>query len=245
MTENENEATDLDYLTLSDIFPTAWTALTFSGFEPGDSVAVFGAGPVGLLAAYSALLRGASRVYVVDRVAQRLQRAADIGAIPVSFDETFGGDDPVAEILRREDAEGGGSRGVNRAVDCVGMEAVNWKGEREQGVVMRNMVDVVGEKGGIGLVGVYMAQDSSPGAPRGDRVSKEIGFPVTEFFNKGLKMQGGVIDPKIVAPELVELIASGRARPGFVATAVIDIEEVPEYYARFDRHEEIKVYIRF
>lgn len=180
---------------------------------------------------------------MVDRVAQRLQRAADIGAIPVSFNETY--DDPVAEILRREDAEGGGGGGVNRAVDCVGMEAVNWKGEGEQGVVMRNMVDVVGEKGGIGLVGVYMAQDSSTGAPRGDRVAKEIGFPVTEFFNKGLRMQGGVIDPKIVAPELVELIASGRARPGFVATAVIDIEDVPEYYARFDRHEEIKVYIRF
>ena len=243
MTENENEATDLDYLTLSDIFPTAWTALTFSGFEPGDSVAVFGAGPVGLLAAYSALLRGASRVYVIDRVVQRLQRAARIGAIPISFNETH--DDPVAEILRREDEEGNSGRGVNRAVDCVGMEAVNGKGESEQGVVMRNMIDVVGEKGGIGLIGVYMAQDSSPGAPKGDHVSKEIGFPVTEFFNKGLRMQGGVIDPKIVAPELVELIASGRARPGFVATAVIDIEDVPEYYARFDRHEEIKVYIRF
>ena len=134
---------------------------------------------------------------------------------------------------------------MDRAVDCVGMEAVNGQGKSEQGVVLRNMVDVVDVNGGIGLIGVYMAQDSSPGAPRGDHVSKEIGFPVTEFFNKGLRMQGGVVDPKIVAPELVELIASGRARPGFVATAVIAIEDVPEYYARFDRQEEIKVYIRF
>ncbi|KAL4789418.1 hypothetical protein BDV19DRAFT_395063 [Aspergillus venezuelensis] len=85
----------LDYLFLSDIFPTAWTSLDYAGFEPGDPVANFGAGPVGLLAAYSAMLRGASRVYSVDSVPSRLELAASIGAIPISFNTS----DPVQQIL--------------------------------------------------------------------------------------------------------------------------------------------------
>lgn len=62
-----------------------WHGIEISGFQPGDSVAVFGAGPVGLMAAYSAQLRGASRVFVVDRVAERLEAAEKIGATRIDF----------------------------------------------------------------------------------------------------------------------------------------------------------------
>lgn len=65
------------------------------GFKPGESVAVFGAGPVGLMAAYSAVLRGASEVYVIDRVPERLAKAKDIGCIPIDF----GKSDAVVQIL--------------------------------------------------------------------------------------------------------------------------------------------------
>lgn len=61
--KNFDEITDRDLVVLSDIFPTAWTGVTWSGFETGDKIAIFGTGPVGLLAAYSEILRGASRVY--------------------------------------------------------------------------------------------------------------------------------------------------------------------------------------
>jgi len=67
----------------------------FQGFKPGESVAVFGAGPVGLMAAYSAVLRGASEVYVVDRVPERLQKAKDIGCTPIDFSKS----DAVQQIL--------------------------------------------------------------------------------------------------------------------------------------------------
>ncbi|KAL4897043.1 hypothetical protein BDV59DRAFT_83842 [Aspergillus ambiguus] len=230
-----NSSIERDYLTVSDIFATGWSALTYSGFEPGDTVAVFGAGPVGLLSAYSAILRGASRVYSVDHVPLRLERAASIGAIPINFNES----DPVQQILDQE------PYGVTRAVDCVGMEAVNRDGIIDEGIVTENMVAVAAIQGGIGQVGVYMAQESSPGAPLGDTLSPNISFPITDFFEKHLRYEAGVVDPKVVAPELVELIASGRAHPSFIASAVIDIEEAPRYYERFDRHEEIKVYIRF
>ena len=76
---------ELDYLTCADIFATAWTSITQTGFQPGDSVAVYGAGPVGLLAAYSALFRGADKVYSIDHVEARLVRAESIGAIPIDL----------------------------------------------------------------------------------------------------------------------------------------------------------------
>ena len=67
----------------------------FQGFRSGESIAVFGAGPVGLMAAYSAIIRGASEVYVVDRVPERLEKAKEIGCIPIDFSES----DAVKQIL--------------------------------------------------------------------------------------------------------------------------------------------------
>lgn len=119
---------ELEYIFLTDIFPTGWYAVDSSEFLPGDSVAVFGAGPVGLLCAYSAILRGASKVYSVDYVQSRLEKAASIGAIPINFTES----DPVEHILEHE------PRGVRRSCDCVGFESLNNKLELEPGAVVRN-----------------------------------------------------------------------------------------------------------
>ena len=76
---------------------SGWHGLVLSGFKSGESVAVFGAGPVGLMAAYSGILRGASRVYVVDRVKDRLDVAKKIGAIPIDFTQG----DPVDQIIKQ------------------------------------------------------------------------------------------------------------------------------------------------
>src|SRR5215472_17159592 len=80
----EHEA---DYALLADIFPTGYHGCELADVRPGETVAVYGAGPVGLMAAYAALLRGASRTFVVDRVKERLDKAKGIGAIPINFDE--------------------------------------------------------------------------------------------------------------------------------------------------------------
>ncbi|KAL4985924.1 hypothetical protein BDW68DRAFT_198484 [Aspergillus falconensis] len=234
-TNTTNVTVEQDYLTVSDIFGTAWTALDFSGFEPGDTVAVFGAGPVGLLTAYSAILRGASRVYSVDHIPMRLERAASAGAVPINFAES----DPVEQILAHEPS------GVMRSVDCVGMEALNAQLNHQQDIVVQQMISVTHVGGGIGQVGVWMAQDDSPGAPLGHLMSPSMDFPLSDFFSKRLKFQAGPVDPKKVASQLVELIHTGKARPSFIESATIDIEEVPEYYERFNRTEELKVYIRF
>ena len=87
-----------DFVLLADAFPTGYHATGTIGIAPGDTVAIFGAGAVGLLAAYSARLRGAARVYVVDAIPERLERARDMGAIPIDFLRC----DPVKEIKNQQ-----------------------------------------------------------------------------------------------------------------------------------------------
>ncbi|CCF47721.1 alcohol dehydrogenase GroES-like domain-containing protein [Colletotrichum higginsianum] len=136
-----------DFILLADIFPTGWHGIELSGFRPGETVAVFGAGPVGLMAAYSAVLRGASRVYVVDRVAERLQSAEKIGCTPVDF--TKG--DAVEQIKKLNGGE------VDRSVDAVGYQAVSAGGNAEQpNIVLENMIKVTRACGGLGIPGLYV-----------------------------------------------------------------------------------------
>ena len=146
-----SETQELDYLFTGDIFATGWTALNFANFQPGDTVAIFGAGPVGLLAAHSAMIRGASKVYSVDYVPARLQLAKSIGAIPIDFTAS----DPVKQILALE------PQGVRRSVDAVGMEAVNATMGLDTHIISRNMVAVTGLGGGLGVVGWYTSISAS------------------------------------------------------------------------------------
>lgn len=81
----EGTANESDFVLLADIFPTGYHGCELAQVSPGESVSVYGGGPVGLMAAYSALLRGASRVFVVDRVQERLQKAEEIGAVPIDL----------------------------------------------------------------------------------------------------------------------------------------------------------------
>ncbi|RDW57849.1 glutathione-independent formaldehyde dehydrogenase [Aspergillus mulundensis] len=236
--QTDNTTKELDYLMISDVFTTGWQSLSDSGFEPGDTVAVFGAGPVGLLAAYSALLRGASRVYSVDHVADRLALAESIGAIPIAFNETH--PDPVSTIQAHE------PNGVTRALDCVGFEAVNATGSREDGLVPRNLISVAAQQGGIAITGVYAGgQNSSVGAPNAGTLPAEVPVSVFEIWAKALSVGSGIVLPLVHAHGLVDLVARDRASPSFVVSAVIGIEEAPEFYRRYSEHLEHKVVIRF
>ena len=140
----EHEA---DFILLADIFPTGWHGVELSGFRPGESIAVFGAGPVGLMAGYSAILRGASRVFVVDQVKERLDAAKKMGAIPVNFSQG----DPVEKIIELN----GGM--VDRAVDAVGYQAVDKGGKKEQpNIVLDQLIHVTRPTGGLGIPGLYV-----------------------------------------------------------------------------------------
>ncbi|PYI17063.1 alcohol dehydrogenase [Aspergillus violaceofuscus CBS 115571] len=226
---------DADLVLLSDIFPTGWTGVTWSGFEAGDTMAIFGAGPVGLLAAYFALLRGASRVYSVDCVAARLRVAASIGATPIDFTHA----DPAAQIPARE------AGGVARTVDCVGEECVDGQGQPDQSYVVTQAIQCTRAGGGLAVIGVCFEMPTSPGVRRGDAISPTVTFLLSEVWKKGLTLRAGAVDAKSVVAPLLELIRVGKARPGFVFSSVVNIEHAPKAYRRFSKRLEIKVSIRF
>lgn len=226
---------DKDLVVLTDIFPTGWVGLTWTGFQAGDTVAIFGAGPVGLLSAYSAILRGASRVYVVDYVEERLEAAASIGAIPINF--TKG--EPSAQILAKE------PDGVQRTVDCVGEECVNGKLKHDQSFIITQAIKCTSVGGGVAVVGVHFAVPTSEGVVRGNTISPTITFPMTVFWEKNLSLRAGVVDSKLYVEPMLELVKKGRARPGFVFSSTIDIEEAPNAYRRFSDKLETKVMIKF
>ncbi|KAK3070655.1 hypothetical protein LTR53_010078 [Teratosphaeriaceae sp. CCFEE 6253] len=235
-TTNETINLENDYVMLSDIFATGWAALDFAGFEAGDTVAVFGAGPVGLMAAYSAILRGASRVYSVDYVPDRLALAASLGALPIDFRAA----DPVAQILAREPG------GVTRSVDCVGYEQVNRDLTVQSDVITTNMLAVTAPGGGLGTVGVYNAAGpNSSTAPRAAAIRDPVPFSLASFFVGEYSWRAGPSNPMELAPQLVQLVASRRVAPGFIVEDEIGIEDAADAYARFERHETVKVVIKF
>ncbi|KAF8911697.1 GroES-like protein [Gymnopilus junonius] len=218
----EHEA---DFAMLADIFPTGWHGVQISGFKPGESIAVFGAGPVGLMAAYSALLRGASEVYVVDRVPERLAKAKEIGAVPIDFSKG----DAVQQIL---DIRGG--KEVDRGVDAVGYQATSGDGKTEQpNAVLEALIRVVKPTGGLGIPGLYVPSD--PGAPDSAAAKGYISFPFGKLFEKGLTIGTGQCNVKSYNRYLRDLIISGKAKPSFVVSHNLPLDQAAEAYDKFDR----------
>jgi threonine dehydrogenase-like Zn-dependent dehydrogenase len=153
------EEKENDYVMLSDILPTGYHATVLAGVEPGDSVVIYGAGPVGLMAAMSAQIKGASKVMVVDTHRDRLALAEKMGAIPV--DDSDGSS--VDQVLALT-----GGEGADRGCEWVGYQC-SCKGHEVPNLTMNNLVKSVRATGGIGVVGVFIAQD--PGSP--DDLMKE------------------------------------------------------------------------
>ncbi|TKX18578.1 zinc-type alcohol dehydrogenase-like protein 4 [Elsinoe australis] len=218
----EHEA---DFSLLADIFPTGWHGLVLSGFKSGESVAVFGAGPVGLMAAYSGVIRGASKVFVVDQVKERLDAAKKIGCIPVNFTEG----DPVAKII-----ELNGGEMVDRAVDAVGYQAVDKGGKKEQpNVVLDQLIMVTRPTGGLGIPGLYVPSD--PGAPDEQSGKGQILISFGKLFEKGLTLGTGQCNVKAYNRYLRDLIIAGKAKPSFVVSHEVTLDSAVDAYDKFDR----------
>ncbi|KAF8878774.1 chaperonin 10-like protein [Infundibulicybe gibba] len=170
-----------DFALLADIFPTGWHGVQLSGFRPGESVVVFGAGPVGLMAAYSAV-----------------SGAKEIGCTPINF----GDSDPVDQILKLRNG-----REVDRGVDAVGYQATTGDGKTEQpNAVLEGLIRVVRPTGGLG-----------------------------KLFEKGLTVGTGQCNVKSYNRYLRDLIISGKAKPSFVVSHNLPLEDAPDAYVKFDK----------
>ncbi|MCW2802900.1 MAG: glutathione-independent formaldehyde dehydrogenase [Propionibacteriaceae bacterium] len=216
-----------DYVMLADIFPTGWHATEMAEVYPGDSVVIYGAGPVGLMAAYSATLKSAGRVMVVDRHPDRLKLAESIGAIPIDYSQA----DPVQQVL---DLTMG--LGADAGCECVGYQAHDPSGEEHGEMTLNNLIASVRFTGRIGVVGVYVPQD--PGAK--DELAKQGKFPLDYglMWFKGQKMGTGQCPVKKYNRALRDLVAAGKAKPSFVVSHEIALDEAPTAYENFDKRED-------
>lgn len=218
---------DEKVLFLSDILPTAWQAVTNAELKQGSSVAIYGAGPVGLLSAACARMLGVTQIFMVDHHPYRLAYAQQTyGVIPINFDED---DDPADTIIKQTS----GSRGVDGVIDAVGFEAkgsttetilTNLKLEGSSGKALRQCIAAVRRGGVVSVPGVYSGFIH--------------GFLFGDAFDKGLTFKMGQTHVQRFLPELLQYIEQGALSPDAIITHRLSLEQAAEGYKLFDKKEE-------
>ena len=219
----DSEEKENDYVMLSDIFPTGYHATELAGVQPGETVVIYGAGPVGLMAACSATLKGASMVMVVDTHKDRLKLAEKVGAIAID-DSEGGGVERVLELT--------GGNGADRGCECVGYQCCNMHREEVPNLTMNNLVASVKATGRLGVVGVFVPED--PGAS--DPLAKigQIAFDFGAFWQKGQAMGTGQANVKAYNRMLSRLIEKDKVKPSWIVSHELSLEKAPDAYANFD-----------
>jgi threonine dehydrogenase-like Zn-dependent dehydrogenase len=239
---------DEQALFLTDILPTGYMGAELAEVSPGDTVVVFGCGPVGLFAIASAKLLGAGRIFAVDCIESRLDMACRQGAEIIDFNK----DDPVAVIRRLT-----GDIGADRVIDAVGVDAVaprkgpaaaHARKERKQNrmeveqvapdadpkgdlwvpgnapsQVVNWAVEAVAKAGTLSIIGVY---------PDSDRF-----FPLGLAVGKNLTINSGNCNHRAYVPMLVDLVRSGAVDPAEILTQTAPLASAIDAYQAFDRRE--------
>ncbi|ASR37218.1 aldehyde dehydrogenase [Prauserella marina] len=218
-----SEEKENDYVMLADIFPTGYHATELADVSPGESVVIYGAGPVGLMAAYSARLRGASTVMLVDRHADRLKLAEEIDAIPIDDSKVS----PVDAVLEHTDG-----KGADKGCECVGYQAHDPAGNEVPESTMNDLVASVKATGALGVVGVFLPQDD--GAPTELTRQGKLPFDFGQFWFKGQRMGTGQANVKAYNRYLADLIAKDKASPSWIVSHEVPLERAPEAYRNFD-----------
>jgi threonine dehydrogenase-like Zn-dependent dehydrogenase len=239
-----DDVTDDDAILLSDIFPTAHYGAELAEIQPGDTVAIFGCGPVGLFAVASARMMGASRILAIDSIESRLDMAREQGAEVIDFSR----EDPV-EVVR----ELTGGIGVDRAIDAVGVDAERphggpaakngseeeefeeevrkvapetnpdgelWRPGDGPSQVLRWAVPALAKAGTLAIIGVY--PDSA------------MVFPIGKAMNRNLTVKMGNCPHRRYIPDLIDLVESGTIHPSTVLTQIEPLTDALEAFRQFD-----------
>jgi len=218
----ESDLPDEKVLFLSDIFPTGYMAAENAQIQEGDTVAVWGAGPVGQFAIASAFMLGAGRVIAIDRIPERLALARSIGAITVDYSQ-----DDVRVLTALKDLTGG--IGPDACIDAVGLEAhmgdlqglydtvkVAVMLETDRSGVLRQAIQAVRKGGTLSIPGVY-----------GGMLDK---VPFGAAFGKGITMKMGQTNMHTYMKPLLERIEKGHLDPTYIISHRITLDEAPEMY---------------
>ncbi len=220
--------TDEQVLFLTDILPTGYQAAENCDIKPGDVVAVWGAGPVGLFAVQSALLLGAARVICIDRLGDRLARAEKLGAETINFDR----DDTLRELNRRT-----GGRGPDAAIDAVGLEAHAFTADALLDKA-KQLTKVAFDRTHAVRQAIYTCAKGGVVSIPGAYVGLVDMFPLGQAFAKGLRLRMGQTNVHKYVPKLLELIASGSIEPQAIISHRYRLEDAPEAYRLFMSKED-------
>lgn len=228
---------DEQVLFLTDIFPTGYMAAENCDIKPGDTVAIWGCGPVGQFAIRSAFLLGAERVIAIDRFPERLDLARQAGAEIINYEESR----QVLEVLK----ELTGGRGPDSCIDAVGMEAHGFgpqfwydrtkqavRAETERPLVLREAIQACRKGGTVSVPGVY--------GGLGDKI------PLGAFVNKALTLRSGQTHVQRYLRPLLDMIEQGKIDPSFIVTHHVPLEQAPEAYELFKKKQDgcIKVVLK-
>ncbi|MDM5176546.1 glutathione-dependent formaldehyde dehydrogenase [Massilia sp. DJPM01] len=216
---------DEQVLFLSDILPTGYQAVLNTGVGKGGSLAIFGAGPVGQMAAASARMLGIEKIFMVDHHAFRLEFARQTyGVIPINFDDC----DAAEFILDHTDA-----RGVDGVVEAVGFEAkgstvetvmTSLKLEGSSGKALRQCIAAVRRGGTVSVPGLYAGFIH--------------GFLFGDIFEKGIGIKAGQTHVQKHMPELLKFIEEGKLHPNAIISHRLNLSQAAEGYKMFDKKED-------
>jgi threonine dehydrogenase-like Zn-dependent dehydrogenase len=215
-----------DYVMLSDIFPTGYHATELACVQPGDSVVVYGAGPVGIMAIHSAIIKGASKVMVVDNQKDRLKLAEEFGAIPIDFSKA----PAVEQVLELTDG-----MGADKGCECVGYQCCDKHGTEHSNITMNELVQAVKATGKIGVVGVFVPKD--PKSKETLQKKGHMDFDFGNFWMKGQTIATGQANVKSYNRQLCTLIAAGKAYPSKIISHELSLDEAPSAYEHFDKRD--------
>ncbi|RDI72150.1 zinc-dependent alcohol dehydrogenase [Halopelagius longus] len=224
-----DELSDEQALFASDAWPTGYMGADFCDIEPGDIVAVWGCGGVGLMAQHSARLMGAERVIGIDRFPERLRTARkEAGSETIDYTAV----DSVVETLH----EMTGGRGPDACIDAVGMEAhgtgvahaydrakQQLKLHTDRGDALRQAIRACRKGGTLSILGVYGVMDK---------------FPMGVVMNKGLTVRTAQQHGQRYVPELLEHVEEGEMDPSYLATHEFSLEDSPRGYEMFKEKED-------
>ena len=227
---------DEKVLFLTDILPTGWMAAENCAIEEGDTVAVFGCGPVGLFAVQSALIQGAHRVIAIDHYPRRLELAKQLGAEILDYREVD---------VRAALTEMTGGIGPDACIDAVGMEA--------HGIAIDNLADTVKAHTFLGTDRGHVFRQVILACRKGGRVSVPgvyggmlDKFPVGAFMEKGLTLKTGQTHVQKYTKTLLDLIEQGKVDTTFLISHRASLEQAPEMYKHWhdDQNSYTKIVLK-
>jgi len=220
------ELTDEQVLFLTDILPTGYMGAEMCDIKPGDTVAVWGAGPVGQFAAASAYMLGAERVIMIDRFDYRLQMAREkVGCLTINYEEVSSIPDVLKDITA--------GRGPDKCIDAVGAEGHNHsmlflhdrmkqmlRIQADRPIALREAILSCATAGTVSVIGVYAGL-----------IDK---FPMNAVLNRGLTIKAGQCHVHRYVPRLLEAIQKGEIDPTFVITHRMKLDDAAHGYEIFN-----------